>query len=644
VIVGEPVIKGIRDFKNHSLRFHKKAISLYISGNNHSLFKEESMARENSISPTSLLTLMGVTPADNREGLTTALPWKSNMGGTQTKALFHYQRLLDSMSERSDLFGPFAIFASLQSTALKMFITDPIKAHARLSVRSGRDPDLIRDMNGWIYKNYTRLLYDLCDYFIHEDCFDREKAKRVSTTEEGHEMLKEYIQEFSQMEHNYNALGVTRLMAMKELLKCLLVVITEMPLDKEPLPYMRKHKDGSDAMTFEEYLTENRCRFECLHKVNAFDLKEYSERTTGGKIGYSPYEIVQGSQLRHVNLRHYFLPKGIKSNGKVLYVATPLINKPELFDLAEGKSVVDGMLKEGYDLYLVDFGTPGADDTHIGFDFYDKTVHDHYLEIIKKKHPKSEIYAMGYCMGGTLITAYLARRAEERLARGEKMDVTKIALMASPVKFDDGDSGHGPMRSFLRQHYDAYLMSELFGSVNVPPQMIEFGMNDIQPGVHYTVMTGFYSRAIHPNAIEDAAPFLYWLTHGTKFPARAHRDWVQLFLTDPICEGKFCLPSTIPELDGKPVNMDALREAGVRIFDYRGSRDPIAPPGSCIASQLWGLRESGNISMTRGGMNRTIEKNIGHIFVVSKVLLAEYLQAVNSFLCGEKCEGADKTI
>ena len=76
-------------------------------------------------------------------------------------------------------------------------------------------------------------------------------------------------------------------------------------------------------------------------------------------------------------------------------------------------------------------------------------------------------------------------------------------------------------------------------------------------------------------------------------------------------------------------------------FDYRGSRDPIAPPGSCVAGQLRGTRDDGNIQKTRGGLNRTFEKNIGHIFVVSKTLLAEYLKTVSDFLCGAECEGVD---
>ena len=381
------------------------------------------MKDDQRITPTSLLVEMGVTPADNPFALKTALPWKSMAGGMQTRTLFEYQRFLEEIGGKYQLFGPLAAAASLQSILFKRFITDPIKAHARIAVRAGKEPDIYRDMNGWIYKNYARSLYDLCSYFINDGKFDRKKAVTVSTTPEGHRMLKEYCQEFARMEMLYNSLGMTRLHAMKEMLKCLLVVVTELPLDGEDLPYMRKQKDGTDAMTFEEYLEENRFRLECLQKANAFDPKEFSERATQGRIGCSEYVVVKGSSLHSVSLRHYPLPEGVEPNGRVLYISTPLINKPELFDLADGKSVVQGMLREGYAIYLVDYGECGSDDTNLGLDFYAKTIHDRYLEIVKKKHPDCEIQVMGYCMGGTLMLPYLARRVEERAARGEDMDI-----------------------------------------------------------------------------------------------------------------------------------------------------------------------------------------------------------------------------
>jgi poly(3-hydroxyalkanoate) synthetase len=341
---------------------------------------------------------------------------------------------------------------------------------------------------------------------------------------------------------------------------------------------------------------------------------------------------VEGSKIHRVSLRHYTIPQGIKPNGKIIYMATPLINKPELFDLAPGKSVIEALLKKGYVIYMVDHGDPGWEETDLGLDFYGKTIPDLYLDIIKKRHPQDEIYVMAYCMGGTLIMPYLARRAEELFAAGKPMDIKKIALMASPVKFDDEDSGHFPIRSLIRRDYDPYLMKELFGSVNIPPQVIEAGMNEIQPGVQYTVVLGFYGRAETKESITDAAPFLYWLTHGTKFPVSAHIQWIQnIFIGNQIYEGKYCLPSTNHKFNGKPVNMSILKQAGVRIFDYKGSRDPIAPAGSCVAGETWGQVDKSNVKFTSKSLNRTIEKNIGHIFVVSRKLLAEYLALVEDF-------------
>jgi poly(3-hydroxyalkanoate) synthetase len=589
------------------------------------------------LSPNELLNIIGTTPADNREAFQTAIPWKSKIAGQQVRMLFKYHQMLKVMAGHPLIFGPLSLLSGWQSVWWETFVTGPIKASARISVHTGRNPDPSGEMNGWIYKTYARLMYHICGLFIKNGKFDRNKARLISSTPEGKALLKSFMEEFSFLEKNYSSLGLTRLKAVKDLLKCLLIVITEKPIEGEQLPYVSEEERGTGSFDFSRYLKDNRLRFENLYSENAFDPKEFSEIATQWKIGYSPYEIVNGSKWNSVSLRHYFLPKGVSPNGKVLYLATPLINKPEIFDFDKGRSVVEGMLKQGYAVYLVDHGDAGPEDANSGLDFYGKTIPDFYLDLIKQKHPKQEIYMMAYCMAGTLMLAYLARRGAELFRQGRAMDVQKIALMASPVLFDDAESGHGPMREVIRKAYDPLLMEELFGKVNIPPYAIEAGMNEIQRGVQYTMTHGFYERAHCQKDMKEAAPFIFWLTHGTKFPARAHRDWIEkFFMGNQLVRGDFCLPSKIPELDGKPVNMDFLRSMGVRIFCYKGTRDPIAPPGSCIASEIWGQTQDGNIGVARGGLNRTIEKNVGHIFVVSEHLLAEYIQIVSAFFRGEK--------
>ncbi|MFA5180855.1 MAG: hypothetical protein WC405_06005 [Syntrophales bacterium] len=582
---------------------------------------------EQRLHPNELLNLLGVPPAentDNKEVLSAEYEWQSRMSGWYLNNAFHYQELLDYLCRYSPIFSPLSVAALWQRNLLRTYVTDPIKKNVQLVVRLRQEPDMFRDTDSDIYKNYAYLLHHLCERVMTDDCFDREKARQLSTTAKGKKILEFFGSEFSKLEKSHTKTGLTRLRAMKDLLTCLLVVITETPLKDKALPFMRKNTDGSDLMTLDDYLSENRSRFENLYRAEAFDPKHYAERETRGKLGHSPYEIVEGSRIHSVTLRHYPLPAGVKPLDHILYLSTPLINKPEIFDLAGGKSVIEGLLREGYGVYMVDYGQPAKEDGQLGLDFYAKTVHDHCLDLITGRHPGSPVSAVGYCMGGALLLPYLARRAEERLSAGLLMDVKKVCLMAAPVKFDDGESGQGAMRAYIRKNYNTYIMEQLFSSVNIPPQVIDQGITEIQPGVQHSVLMGFYERACQAEAMKDAAPFLFWLTHGTRFPARSHYEWLsKFFLGNELMKGAFCLPSRNHDLDGSPVNMNALEEAGVAIFDYRGTRDPIAPAGSCVASEVWGKRGMGN---------QTIEKDIGHIFVVSKKLLGEFLYWVNAFL------------
>ena len=63
-----------------------------------------------------------------------------------------------------------------------------------------------------------------------------------------------------------------------------------------------------------------------------------------------------------------------------------------------------------------DNGDPGYEESKLGLGFYGKEIHDNNLDIISQHHPDQEINVMAYCMAGTLIMPYLARRAEERMA------------------------------------------------------------------------------------------------------------------------------------------------------------------------------------------------------------------------------------
>jgi poly(3-hydroxyalkanoate) synthetase len=587
---------------------------------------------ESRLTVEQILSWMNRFPARSALKYQTAVNWKSEFAGLAVRQLFFGKRSLDTLSLYASLWGPaMRLTADIQRRTLEKLFIDPIKTAARIAVRTGRHPDIFAEQNDWTKSTYARLIYDLCGRCITDGTFDPNKARRLTTTEQGKKYLRNAVAEFSWLEHNYNSWGRTGLEALKDLLKCFFMLITEQPVRNGALPYALKDEHAETDQAFKRYLKSMRRRFENLYAEKAFDVYRYSEIATRNIIGCSAFKAVPGSKLHASTLRYYPLPADVTANGKIVYLASPLINKPEIFDLAPGKSVIEGLLNRGFDVYLVENGEPGPFETDLGLSFYGQTLHDTYLDLIAKRHPNREIMVMAYCMAGTLMVPYLARRAQERAARGEKMDICKVVLMAAPLRFDDDTSGHGPMRQVIRKSYDAHLMDELFGDVNIPPIIIDMGMHAIQPGVRYNNMYGFFRRAFHREAVRDSAPFIYWLTHGTNFPARAHKEWIQkIYLENQIENRTYCLPSKVPELDGRPVDIDVLPKAGVRFLDYRGERDPISPPGSSLSSIMGGEMICEKTEL-RTGMRRHIEKNAGHIFVVSGKLLAEYIDLVTDF-------------
>ncbi len=591
-------------------------------------------------------SFLTVTPADNVSRLKDTNHWLSNYNGQILKGMMSFSH------QQSNFFAPFGVPSELFTGWLK-----PLVKATHEAVASGRDPDPVATDNIRIESAYAARIKRLVTALTKEVkateeeiasgrddvtrkgyklVFDRAACDRVCEQAAGQVWLLSSLSEFQRLEWQYHSFGQTRLRAMKKLLRSLLQVIAGEPLsDLKRNPYRKLTPEGEKIQDDDKYLADCEQRLLALLARDAFDVRRFALESPASFLGACEWEEVPGSALYSVKLRHYPLPKGVKPNGKTLYMVSPMINRCEIFDLAPGKSVVEGMLQQGYDLYMVDYGNPESDQANLGLSFYGKTVHDKYLEMIIERHPKQSIDVMSYCMGGTLFMPYLARRIEELNIEGGELQIRQVVLMTTPIFFDDETSGHKPMRDVIREHYSPEVMKTFYAGSNVPPQTIEVGMHAIQPGVAFSVAEGFYARANFPGAIDDAAPFMHWLNSGTRFPARAHREWIQkIFLDNEIWEGKYTLPSKYPELDGKPVNMDMLNLADVALFDYRGLRDPIAPVGSCLTSERWGRKE-GNLQMTCGGLNRTIEKNVGHIFVVSKRLLAEFLELVTDFLQDE---------
>ena len=113
-----------------------------------------------------------------------------------------------------------------------------------------------------------------------------------------------------------------------------------------------------------------------------------------------------------------------------------LINRPEIFDLRPGSSLVEYLLGEGFDVFLVDWGVPGEEDADMGLDDYVCDELHWAIRETLRASGEEELTLFGWCMGATLCAMYCGL-SDERA--GGASPVRNLVLLTTPI---DGRSSH----------------------------------------------------------------------------------------------------------------------------------------------------------------------------------------------------------
>lgn len=122
----------------------------------------------------------------------------------------------------------------------------------------------------------------------------------------------------------------------------------------------------------------------------------------------------------------WYHPAKEKKYDIPVFMVYSLLNKTYILDVGEGSSVVGGLVERGYDVYLLDFGTPGLEDADITLDNY---IVDYLETAIRRaiRHSSAkEISLMGYCYGGAMAAI---------VASITDLPIKNLVLAAVPIDF-----------------------------------------------------------------------------------------------------------------------------------------------------------------------------------------------------------------
>jgi polyhydroxyalkanoate synthase len=146
------------------------------------------------------------------------------------------------------------------------------------------------------------------------------------------------------------------------------------------------------------------------------------------RMGTTPREVVLREGTHE--LLHYTRSTPATHFEPVL-LCYALVNRPYILDLEPDKSVVRQYLDAGFEVYMIDWGVPSADDHGLGLEHYVCGFLARAADYVRRQHARPSLHLLGYCMGGTLATLYAAL---------EPATLKTLTLLAAPIDFDERES------------------------------------------------------------------------------------------------------------------------------------------------------------------------------------------------------------
>ncbi len=245
----------------------------------------------------------------------------------------------------------------------------------------------------------------------------------------------------------------------------------------------------------------------------------------GKDLATTPGEVVFRNHLLELIQYH---PKTETVNQKPLFIVPPFINKYYILDMRQENSLVNWAVEQGHTVFLVSWRNPDASLAHSGFDDYVVNGIVKALEAIEEATGEQHVNAMGYCVGGILLSTTMAYMASKRM----KQRIKSATLLTTMLDFaSPGEIG-------------VYINEPTISAIELQNQATGY-MDGRQMGVTFSLLreNSLYWNYYVDNYLKGQSPvdfdLLYWNSDSTNVTADCHSFILrELYLENKLKEPK----------------------------------------------------------------------------------------------------------
>lgn len=232
-----------------------------------------------------------------------------------------------------------------------------------------------------------------------------------------------------------------------------------------------------------------------------------------------------------------------------------LISKPYILDLTPGQSFVEYLLRQGFDVFMLDWGVPRPQDRGLRLENYVLEYLPRCLEEVQQVTEEQDYSIFGYCMGGHFGLMYASLFP--------KAPLKNLVCVATPVNME----GMGLFRLWSdRRYFDVDQLVDTLG--NIPGDLLFRSFEMLRPMDRWGAYMRLWDNLWNDLYVLNFRVLNKWVGDQIPFPGECYRQVIkELMWENKLMRGEL-------RLDGQRVDIQRIRCPFLHIM---AEHDHIAP-------------------------------------------------------------------